>query len=285
VDERQTKIKEGAGLEESRINQDFLDFLQKWSTPVLILIVIVSGGWTAMRLLEQRRVETANNAFNEYEAVATARDPLPASLRSVADSYEGVRSVSALARLRLGDVHLSAARRGLEPAAPLDSQGNPENEADVLDEAGREDHLSRAASAYEAVLAETRSKPAKAILAVNALFGLAAVAESRGDMDGARARYEEAATAAKAAGLTGLPEIAQARIDSLGELPERPELPTRAELPVLPGFPAPDAPTPAPTPVVPTPSDDAAGPALPDMTLPVEGGGDSGEGGDDADGG
>ncbi len=283
MDERLKDIKEGAGREESRINQDFLDFLQKWSTPVLILIVIVSGGWTALRLLEQRRVETANNAFNEYEAVATAQDPLPASLRAVADSYEGIGSVSALARLRLGDVHLSAARRGLEPAAPMDPQGNPENDADVLDESGRLDHLSRAASAYESVLAEARGTPAKAILAVNALFGLAAVEESRGDAEAARARYEEAARAASGAGLIGLPEIAQARIDSLAELPERPTLPTRADLPMLPGFPAPDAPAPAP--VIPMPQDDATGPAIPGMTAPVEGDGDTGEGGDDADGG
>ena len=38
MDERQTQIRQGAGLEESRINTEFLDFLNKWSSPVLIVI-------------------------------------------------------------------------------------------------------------------------------------------------------------------------------------------------------------------------------------------------------
>jgi hypothetical protein len=251
VDDRQQQIKEGAGLEESRINQDFVDFLNKWSTPVLLLIVIVSAGWVGLRWLEQQRVQRTDNAFMEYDAVAGAADPLPASLRAVADSYEGVGSVSALARLRLGDVHLAAVRRGLEPAAVLDRNGVPESEADVLDEAGLDDHLSRAASAYSGVLDETRDDPARALLAVNAMFGLAAVAEARGDDEAARSEYERAAAHASESGLVGLPEIAQSRIDSLAELPGRATLVSRADLPVLPGFPAPD-------PIVPE-GDDATG--------------------------
>ncbi len=50
MDERQQQIKSGAGLEESRINEDFKDFLEKWgfwlllAVGVLWLLRRVSGG-------------------------------------------------------------------------------------------------------------------------------------------------------------------------------------------------------------------------------------------------
>jgi len=244
VDDRQVEgIKEGAGLDESRVNQDFVDFLKKWSQPVLLLIVIVSGGWFFYQRYQQGQITRTNNAFAEYEAVAGVADPLPASLRALADTYDNVGSIAELSLLRLGDVHLAAVRRGLEPGAVLDAQGNPESEADVLDDVAREDHLDRAASAYRDVLARTAGDPAEAPLAVAAHFGLAAVAESRGDDEEARAQYENAASLARDAGLTGQPQVAEARIASLDALPDAIDLPSRDELPVLPGFPAPDTST------------------------------------------
>ena len=39
LDRRTRQITEGAGLEESRLNQDFVEFLKKWSTPLLLVIV------------------------------------------------------------------------------------------------------------------------------------------------------------------------------------------------------------------------------------------------------
>lgn len=246
MDDRQTTgIKEGAGLEESRVNQEFVDFLQKWSQPVLLLIVIVSAAWFGWQRWTAYQVGRTNDAFAEYEAVAGSQDPLPASLRSVAETYANVGSIAALAQLRLGDVHLAAVRRGLEPGAVLGPDGQPESETDILDDAGREDHLSRAATAFGAAIDATADDKGKAVLTVSGHFGLAAVAEARGEMDEARAQYERGASIARDAGLNGLPEAAEARIASLSELPQRVELPSRNDLPVLPGFPAPDVPTPA----------------------------------------
>ncbi|MEM1184951.1 MAG: hypothetical protein AAGI53_08095 [Planctomycetota bacterium] len=261
MDDRQVEgIKEGAGREESRINQDFVDFLKVWGPRGLWLIVIISGGWWAFQQYQRYQVGRANDAFAEYEAVAGAANPLPASLRAVAEEYQDVGSVSALAQLRLGDVHLAAVRRGLEPAAVLDANGNPEDEADVLDEAGRDDHLSRAASAYRAAIELTSSDAAKAILTVSGHFGLAAVAESRGENDEAKSQYERASAIAEQAGLAGLPEIAAERITSLDALPADSTLPSAVDLPVLPGFPAPD--------IVPTDDADGAEPAPSDGPVP-----------------
>ena len=38
MEERQTQIREGAGLEESKLNVEFIDWLQRWSTPILLLV-------------------------------------------------------------------------------------------------------------------------------------------------------------------------------------------------------------------------------------------------------
>src|SRR5690606_15713326 len=70
MDDRQRQIKEGAGLEESRINKDFLDWLLKWG-PVLVLVA--AGIILAMRgvqFLEDRRVARVNEGFSELERVS-----------------------------------------------------------------------------------------------------------------------------------------------------------------------------------------------------------------------
>ncbi|MEM7755465.1 MAG: hypothetical protein AAF297_07490 [Planctomycetota bacterium] len=242
MDDRQTQIKEGAGLEESRVNQDFVDFLRKWSQPVLLLIVIISAAWFAWQRWTAYTVGRTNDAFAEYEAVANAPDPLPASLRAIAEAYADVGSIAPLAQLRLGDVHMTAVRRGLEPGAALDPFGNPENDADVLDDGAKDDHLGRAQTAYRAAIDAASGDPSKAVMVVSGHFGLAAVAEARGDADAARAEYERAATIARDAGLTGLPAVAEERMTTLASLPTDTTLPSRNDLPVLPGFPAPDLP-------------------------------------------
>ena len=258
MDDRQQQIKENEGLQESRVNEEFVDFLKKWSQPVLLVIVLISGSWFVYQRYQQFREGRVNNAFAEYEAVAGSPDPLPASLRAVAEEYTDVGSITPLAYLRLGDVHLAAVRRGLEPAAPLDALGNPENESDILDEDGRQDHLDRAASAYRDVIDATAGDSAKAVLAVSAYFGLAAVAEARGDVDDARSQYTRAAEAAREANLTGLPEIAEERANSLDALPPAGDLFSARELPVLPGFPAPPEPEPEPELTLDDPATDPA---------------------------
>ena len=63
MDERQTQIRQGAGLEESRINTEFLDFLNKWSSPVLIVIGLIGLGWFGLNYLERSKQSRMNNAF------------------------------------------------------------------------------------------------------------------------------------------------------------------------------------------------------------------------------
>jgi hypothetical protein len=43
MDERQTQIRERAGLEEARYNQDFIEFLRRFGTPILMVAAVIAG--------------------------------------------------------------------------------------------------------------------------------------------------------------------------------------------------------------------------------------------------
>lgn len=222
MDERQTKIVEGAGLEESRINQDLIDFLNKWSFPVLLIIALISGGYFAKNMYDRAKVSKRDEAFAQLGSIESTSSPSVYSLTEIADQYEGVGSVSELARLRAADVHLRAVRSGIDPA-----DGETE-----LGEADRDYHLERAEGLYRRVLDKTESDANRALIAANAAFGLAAVAETRGDADAARAGYERAKSLAERAGYSPLVRVADRLASNVG-MP-KPNLYSEGELPELP---------------------------------------------------
>ena len=86
MDDRQTKIREGAGLEDSRINQEFVDFLNKWSSPVLIVLAVAALIWAGLTKLEQMKNEKIDNAFGEFQAAIEGGNPAPTSLTTMQKS-------------------------------------------------------------------------------------------------------------------------------------------------------------------------------------------------------
>jgi hypothetical protein len=232
MDKRQTEITQGKGLQESRINQDFVDFLNKWSTPVLLLLVLVAGGIWAKRMWDERRVAKVNAAFASYEAALGAGNPNPESLRRVAEEFPGVRGVPGMARLTTADLYLSAATTGLKPGAELDGEGRAVNADDVLDDAARLRYLEDAGRLYEQVLADAEAAD-QTLLAIGAAFGSGAVKVSRGDADGARGMYERAAALAEEGRYPILAGIARERAAGVGSVAARSPLPSSASLPAL----------------------------------------------------
>lgn len=228
MDERQTQIQEGAGLEESRLNEDFLAFLNKWSFPVLLIIALVSGGYYVYNMIERSKIAKRDNAFAQYGNVESAGNPSIISLTAIADEFEGVGSVTELALLQAGDIHLNAVRTGIDPA---------DGETELTDE-DKAFHLDQAETLYRRVADRVSGKADYGLFAVNAAFGLAATAESRGEFETATSRYAEAASLAEKSGFASLAIVANEMGASVGT-DQGARLYTTDELPRMPFEPDP----------------------------------------------
>jgi predicted negative regulator of RcsB-dependent stress response len=114
------EIREGAGLTEARLNQDFIEFLRKWSTPVLVVVALAAVSYAGYTRWNERKIQQYNDAYSEFERVAGVASPSPESLKRVAEDFEGIGSVSLMARLQAADVYLQSIRRGIKPGAQVE---------------------------------------------------------------------------------------------------------------------------------------------------------------------
>ena len=234
MEDRQRQIREGAGLEESRLNTEFIEFLRKYSTPMLLVIAAVAGGYGGLKYLEKQRDLARDNAFVELESAVASRSVK--TLASVADENGSRGAVAPLARLDAADLHLASYRTGLPPGIQLQPDGAtgnfklPEGEK-YLTEEERGTQLTEAAALYKLVIEDTDKEPSRALLTIGALDGLASVAESRGQFDEAKAQYQKLIDKAKEAGYPTIAAATQKRIDSLDAIKTLPKLYAQADLP------------------------------------------------------
>jgi tetratricopeptide (TPR) repeat protein len=301
VEDRHTEITEGAGLEESRLNEEFIEWLRQWSTPLLVFFAVLALGFFGMRKLEQAKIDKVNRAFQEMELAAAGPNPSPESLKQVAEEFGKIRAVPHLSRLKAADIYLQAVRSGLrvgvvyDPTNPeqsdLNEDGTVKDPEFLLTDEDRASYLSEAESLYRRVAEDTDGEKFGVWHAIPAHYGLATVAECRGDFDEARRQYQRVIELDKSAGGKDQAEIAQHRIDTLDEIQNVPPLYSMTELPPLPEPPAPPT---AETPggegdasaVEPGgevgPSPEGAGDGADEGGAAGAGGGDGGGGGADA---
>lgn len=242
MDERQTKIREGAGLEESRINTDLIEFLNKWSSPVLIVIGLIGLGWFGWNYLQRTKIEKVNTAYAAYEAAIFGGNPSPTTLRSIADEYDGVGSVAEMALLRTVDIYLLAAVARVEPGAQADPVTGEIGEDELLDDERVQSYLSQARDLSRMVVESTRGDAGRGLLHVQGLMRLGASLEGLGSLDEAKANYTLAADAARAVGFPELAGVADRRAGMTDRLAAVPTLPNRDALAPLPGDQPVDAP-------------------------------------------
>lgn len=246
MDQRQTQIREGAGLEESRLNVEFIDLLRKWSSPVLMVAAVLAFGYWGWQKYQEVQLNKLNTAFSQLEAAGAGNDPSPDSLKGVASEYGTVRAVGTLARLQAADVYLRAVRLGVKVGAQpqFDASGQAEiKPEDLLTDEDRVRYLGDAESLYQQVVTDTQAKPGmNALHTIDAYYGLAAIAESRGDMAQAKAQYEKVIASAQKAGLEAQAVVAKSRIDGLEALKTVPKVYNAADLPKPPAPPAPVVP-------------------------------------------
>ncbi len=225
------ELKEGAGLEDSRINQDFVDFIRKWSTPLLMVAAAIAIGYFLYNKRIEARQAHIDEAFTQYNQSANTFSPSPDALRRIAEDYDDVKGVSVMARIAAADEYLRSVQRGVRPGSPLDPQtGEPESEEDYLNDADRDQLLGEAEAMYREVWTDTQGNPAMAIHTLGALYGLAAVSESRMDVDAAKNALDQAMALAEDRGFIEHVALTRQRIEALPRL-TRVSLPKKADLP------------------------------------------------------
>lgn len=231
MDKRQTGIVEGAGLNESRLNQDFIAFLNKWSSPLLFTLALIAGGWWFWNYRQDQQASFVDAAHVQLENAVMAGNPNPVTLVTLAEEYSGVAGIAPRALLAAADVRLSAASRGVVPGSIVNQDGTV-NESDLLNEEERTDEYEKAADLYKRVWNLTKDDSAMTLHALGAASGLAAVAESLSDVEGAKAYYQQVVDLAERSKYEVHAAIARQRMASIERrMAERPKLYAKSELP------------------------------------------------------
>jgi hypothetical protein len=221
MEQRQTQVQVGAGLQESRLNTDLINFLQKygsWAVYALLVVVLGYIGWDKWKVHQEG---VRDEAFADYRAASTSSNP--ASLIDAATKHAGT-TVAAMSRIEAVRLYVDGARRGLKPGAdPL--KPVPE---DKLDEAGKRTMVADANKLIDEILAD-RSAPAA--LAQQALWFRAGIQADSGDVDAAVATMKTLEEKAKALGFADQEAKARDRVAHLTKLKALKPLFAKADLP------------------------------------------------------
>jgi hypothetical protein len=216
MDERLKEVRQ-TDLTEGRINEDFLDWLRtKGVSWLLVLMVALCVYFGILRW----RNHKLNFEAEGWDAFTKATTPGP--LEEVADKYAGVDSLPTLARLRAAQFVMNAVQA--EQTLPT-ADGAPTVSLQPTD---RTAYLDRADRLYTAVLGTKDAGASATLMMVTAFNGRAAVAESRGQLDEARAFYEQAAKQAEAE-FPLLAQQARDRASNIDQDTRVASLPTAAE--------------------------------------------------------
>ncbi|MBX3364551.1 MAG: hypothetical protein KF866_07280 [Phycisphaeraceae bacterium] len=236
MDERQRQIREGAGLEESKLNVEFIDWLKKWGPYFLITLAVVVLVWRGTEFLKQRRQQTVDKAFIEYRQLTEALlftgelNTSPESFIQFAEAHKRTPGLASEASLEAARIFMRAVSVGVEPGARMQADGSYA-ETDLLTDARREQLVGRARDLYAIVLEATEGKIGMDLLAVQAAFGLAAAGEALERWDEASGWYDRAIAIADAARFIELSALASERKEGLAKLKSLPRLYAQAELP------------------------------------------------------
>lgn len=217
-------------LTDSRVNQDFVFWLKTKGMNWLLVILLVLCVLMGINVYRDRAQRARDKAWADLSNAT-----LPVALIDVATTGKGVDAVECVALVRAADQYLNSVQTGTrfdrEPDA-TDYRLTPESREEFLGEADRlYTQLGTAAGASNA-------ESPRAGFALASLFGRAAVAESRGQIDAAKALLDEAAALAGTR-YQAIATLANQRRESLSLLASAPYLPSRASLPAAPaGLPA-----------------------------------------------
>ncbi|MBT8484422.1 MAG: hypothetical protein HKO59_16850 [Phycisphaerales bacterium] len=227
MDRERLKEVHQTDLTESRVNEDFVDWLKNKGPTWLLVILVALCAYLAIIRFRQHKADFRAEAW-----AALAEAELPGSFEDVAQEYEDVGQVASVAYLRAADELLRSVQLGTTLGAadtPVDPATPDAPASDPLAPEQRTQYLTRARGLYDRVLDRDDGSMGMTLYVVNALNGKAAVAECEGDADAAGQLYEEAAARASEH-FPGLAEQARARAASVGRFTDSVSFKTRQEI-------------------------------------------------------
>ncbi len=234
TDKKRLRQVQQQDLTESRLNDDFVFWLKTKGWNWLLGILVIACGYSFLNLYWQKRDQGRDTAWSELASAQGSG--LPQSLALVASEHASTDSVALIAWLSAADAHLHELQLGqTAPAVATAPDGTP-NPPEPLTADTRKITQDAADGFYSKVLDTLGSRKADHAMkpiAISALFGRAAIAESRGTMDKAKEFLAEAESLAGDA-YPAFGQEAKRRAESLTMLASATELPSRASLPSRP---------------------------------------------------
>ncbi len=227
MDQRQKQIQSSAGLEEAKYNVEFIDFLRRWGTPILLVVAICSMGFFFYRRHQENRAAQIDQAWVELEDARVSRSP--ASLLAVAEAHASELGVPQQARLAAADVMFISAVQGVKPGG-LTPAGELTGADSLLTPEGRTEQLKAALVQYALVAEQLAGKRHMEQLRITAMFGMAAAQETMEKWDEAVATLKAVVLAGNEADFPAQAAAAQKRIDTMDEAKNAPRLYAAAEV-------------------------------------------------------
>ncbi len=230
---------EQSDLSESRVNQDFVDWLKTKGPNYLLVILAALCVYMLIVRWNQSKLQTNVEA---WEALSTA--DMPRSKEDVADEYADVAGIADLAQITAARQYLASVRANAtiesmaQQAAARATIQQPTPNAPILTVPltveQRDQNLAEATRLFQTVLdrlatVNSKSEPGRILLKTAAIEGLAAAAESIGDVQEAKQLYEQAAATAEIA-YPKLAQQARTRADNVDALATVTSLPTIGEV-------------------------------------------------------
>ncbi|XOV74239.1 MAG: hypothetical protein ACFHWZ_11765 [Phycisphaerales bacterium] len=105
MDDQKRQVEAGAGLQESRLNQDFIDLLKKYGTTVLLVLLVIMATYVGIQRYAQYQEDKTDQAFADLDNAANT----PAVLLAVAEQWDGRASVWEIATIRAAKAYLDSA--------------------------------------------------------------------------------------------------------------------------------------------------------------------------------
>jgi len=225
MDERHQQVVSGAGLQESRINTEFVDFLSKWGPRGLYFLLAIVLVFLGLQQWRKHQTRQTDLAFADYEAQVASRNP--DLLLQVASQHGDQPAVWALATRDAANILVTFATIGMNPGADPASP----KPADMLSPEQRTAMFQKAESLYRDLLSRTQNDASRFTFAEQARWGIASTQLSMGKTDEARKTLEEFIASAESKGHTDLVALAKERLTRINAMASSPMIVAQALLP------------------------------------------------------